>query len=368
MSKKPKILFLYTELAGYTIACLDALAAAGAEVHVVRRPVNSEAPFVFRKGSPVFYYERNQLSRRTLLELAIQISPSLIIVSGWVDKDYLYVSNQLRSRANTVLAFDNQWKASLRQRLASWFASVSFIRNFDYAWVPGKRQETFARKLGFSKERIQMGFYSSATDLYNAYYENTKAEKKDHFPRRFVFVGRYYEFKGISDLWAAYSSLHPEELKNWELWCLGTGDIPPLVHPGIRHWGFVQPDQMEEIIRNCGVFILPSRFEPWGVAVQEFAAAGFPLLCSSQVGAADAFLKVGINGYIYEAGDIGALKSRMIKFISMSDDQLLEMGRQSHQFAGLISPESWAAQALSMARTSVLEKRSDPVLRPDQEK
>jgi len=354
MSKRPKILFLYTELAGYTIACLNALVLAGAEVHVVRKPVNSEAPFVFGEGTGVTYYERTQFSRKALLELASRIQPALIVVSGWVDKDYLYVTQKLRKQANTVLAFDNQWKGSLRQVLASWMARFSFIRSFDFAWVPGHRQERFAGKLGFDKDQIRLGFYSSAADLYNSYYETTKTAKAAHFPKRFVFVGRYYEFKGIRDLWAAFSALRPEEARHWELWCLGTGDIAPAEYPGIKHWGFVQPDQMEEIIRNSGIFILPSLFEPWGVAVQEFAAAGFPLLCSSQVGAADVFLKDGINGYIYKAGDTEALKSKMLKFISMSDNELLEMGRQSHLLAGSISPDSWAAEALSMVRKPVL--------------
>jgi glycosyltransferase involved in cell wall biosynthesis len=352
MPENPRVLFLYTELAGYTLACLNALASAGAEVHVVRRPVNKEAPFIFDGGGKVLFYERSQLSRTSLLELTEEIQPSLIVVSGWIDKDYLYIARKLRKRGQLVLAFDNQWTASLRQRIAGLVARCSFVRNFDHVWVPGQRQAEFARKLGFKAEQIHYGFYSCDSNLYNAYFESGKAGKEKCFPKRFVFVGRYYEFKGIQDLWDAFAALQKEKERGWELWCLGTGDITPMQFPGIRHFGFVQPDQMEQIIKESGVFIMPSHFEPWGVAVHEFAAAGFPLLCSDKVGAADAFLNLGINGYIYEAGDVEGLKNNMRKFTVMPDNQLLEMGRLSHVLSKSISPDSWAQEALSLSRKS----------------
>jgi len=352
MSDHPKILFLYTELAGYSIACLHALASMGAEVHVVRRPVNSEAPFVFQQGSKIFYYERESLSRAALLKIAETINPSLIIVSGWVDKDYLYIARKFKDRAGRVLAFDNQWNASLRQRAASLIGRLSFLRYFNYAWVPGKRQAEFAKRLGFSESEIHLGFYACDISLYNSYFNSSLPGKSKHFPKRFVFVGRYYEFKGVRDLWQAFVELQQEEQCQWELWCLGTGDIQPLNHPGIKHFGFVQPDQMEQIIRQSGVFILPSHFEPWGVAVQEFAAAGFPLLCSNQVGATNAFLQVGINGYIYKAGDVNDLKDKMRKFTKLTDEELLKMGNRSHQNASCLSPVSWASEAMSMAQNT----------------
>lgn len=49
---------------------------------------------------------------------------------------------------------------------------------------------------------------------------------------------------------------------------------------------------MTNLMKQCGVFILPSRIEPWGVVVHEFSAAGFPLLLSDQVGSAESFWKM----------------------------------------------------------------------------
>ena len=35
---------------------------------------------------------------------------------------------------------------------------------------------------------------------------------------------------------------------------------------------------MLPILQGCGVYILPSHFEPWGVSVHEMGVAGFPML------------------------------------------------------------------------------------------
>ncbi len=349
MSENPKILFLYSELAGYSIACLNALVSAGAEVHVVRKPVNNEAPFVFENETSVRYYERGKFNRQLLMELVLKIKPALIVVSGWVDKDYLAVSRNYRKQATQVLVFDNQWTGSIRQRMACLVAKYAIIGHFDAVWVPGERQIEFAERLGFKDGEIYPGFYSCDSKLYSSFYDQSRHLKEKHFPRRFVFVGRYYEFKGILDLWKAFTELYLQGECKWELWCLGTGDLVPVEYPGIRHFGFVQPDQMEDIIQQTGVFILPSHFEPWGVAVQEFATAGFPLICSDEVGAADAFLKEESNGYGFKSGNVQDLKRSMKRIMGLSDEKLIEMARQSHLLGTRINPESWALTALSMA-------------------
>src|SRR5688572_27242054 len=56
-----KIVFLYTELAGYFLACVEAL-SKNAEVMIVRWPVNKEAPFQFSTPGSVKIYNRNEWS------------------------------------------------------------------------------------------------------------------------------------------------------------------------------------------------------------------------------------------------------------------------------------------------------------------
>jgi glycosyltransferase involved in cell wall biosynthesis len=347
MLERPRILFLYTELAGYTLACFSALTAKGAEVHAVRLPVNAEAPFQFGDQASVFLYERSDFDKGSLLQFVRELKPAEIIVSGWIDDAYLHVCRNYES-AQKVLLLDNQWNGSLKQILASFVFRIFLLRHFQYAWVAGSRQAAYASHLGFKPRQIHQAFYSCDFQKFATYYEQSLPQKTGHFPKRFIFVGRYYDFKGVKDVWEAFMELQEEGECGWELWCLGTGTIEPTEFKGIRHLGFVQPERMLEVIESTGVFVLPSHFEPWGVVIHEFAAAGFPLLCSSACGAADLFLEPGINGYVYQSGNIQELKNLLRKISLLPDAELIRMSERSHRLAASVTPEKWADTVLSM--------------------
>jgi glycosyltransferase involved in cell wall biosynthesis len=338
-----KILFLYTELAGYFLACVRELVRQGHEVHIVRWPVNKEAPFEFAFGEGITVYNRSDYNDKQLQALAASIAPDAVVCSGWIDRDYVKVCNQLKKTAVTILALDNKWQGSLKQQFARIISPFTLKRIFKFAWVPGALQAAYARKLGFSENNIRNGFYSADTPFFAAYHDAYKAAKQQHFPHRFIFAGRYYDFKGVRELWQAFAELKEEQPNDWQLWCLGTGDVPPAEHPAIHHFGFVQPNDLHTYLEQTGVFVMPSRVEPWGVVLHEFAAAGFPLVCSSNVGAVNQFVKEGENGFVFSAGDAKNIKAALLKVINTSDENLVQMGETSAVLGKTISPQSWAA-------------------------
>ena len=99
---------------------------------------------------------------------------------------------------------------------------------------------------------------------------------------------------------------------------------------------------MEYYIKNTGVFILPSHFEPWGVVTHEFAAAGFPLILSDKIGAGTKFLDNGYNGFLFSSNNVQELKQAMLNVINLSSDELLKMGIRSMEKAEEITPTKWA--------------------------
>jgi glycosyltransferase involved in cell wall biosynthesis len=347
--EKKKIVFLYTEIATYFLACVEALIKMRAvEVHIVRFDVNKEAPFVFNFPDTLFVYERTNYNDAQLLQLVNALSPDMIVCSGWIDKGYLNVCRHYRNKIATVLTLDNHWKGNLKQHLACILAPFYLHRRFTHCWVPGDLQYTYAKHLGFKDPFILTGFYSCDFNYFNGLYERNKQEKSQNFPKRFIFVGRYVEAKGIRNLWEAFIRLQTEAPNEWELWCLGTGAITPVLHPKIKHFGFVQPAQFPEYIRQCGVFVLPSSFEPWGVAVHEFAAAGFPIICSTAVGANTSFVEDKINGYIYPPQESGALEKALKRMMNQNADDLIAMGEKSVSKAKQITPELWAKTIISL--------------------
>lgn len=336
------VLFLYTELADYFLKCCEEL-SRDCQVHIVRWPVNKEAPFEFKIHPNLHIYDKPQYTYPQLLQLVQEIKPDLITCSGWVDKDYLKIVKQHFGKIPTVLTFDTHWRGDLKQQIAKRLSPFTLLRRFSHAWVPGLIQKTYALKLGFKAEHIYTGFYCCNLPAFNNMFLNQRPLKKLALPKVFLYVGRYYDFKGITDLWEAFISLQKETPNEWELWCLGQGSIAPVSHPKIKHFGFVQPHDLEPILQKAGVFVLPSRFEPWAVVVQEYAAAGFPLLLSKEVGAAETFLEEGKNGFSFASGNPEDLKKQLKKIINSDPNDLLLMSETSHRLAQTIKQQNWTA-------------------------
>ena len=116
MKPRKKALFLYTELAGYFLACVREL-NKDMEVHIVRWEVNAEAPFAFEFDPDWKIYERNQYITKELIDLSEQIQPDVIICSGWIDEGYTSVAKHWMAKVPTVLSLDNHYTGSLRQRV-----------------------------------------------------------------------------------------------------------------------------------------------------------------------------------------------------------------------------------------------------------
>ena len=126
--------------------------------------------------------------------------------------------------------------------------------------------------------------------------------------------------------------------------------LPVSNSDSVRFNEFMQPDQLAKEQAMAGCFVLPSRHEPWGVVVHEFAAAGLPILASDVVGATSKFVIDGYNGFIFKSDSVSALTQAMQKIISCNDDKLEEMGQRSYELSSRITPQSSAAYLLSLIK------------------
>lgn len=352
--KKKKIVFLFTELAGYIVACMRHLASKNeVEVHVVRWPVNAVAPFQFSLNAEnLFFYEREKYTNGQLMQLVRDINPDMILCSGWVDKGYNQICRFYKGKINTVLGLDNPWRSTMKQQVASVLGRFFLPSHFSHCWVPGSPQEKYALKLGFPASRIRTGAYSCDFDAFRQQYLANRQSKSQSFPKRIIFVGRYTKLKGTAELWEAFIRFQNEKPSDWELWCLGKGDMEKDFpkHDKIRNFGFVQPSEMQKFISECGVFILPSHYEHWGVVVHEFAAAGFPLICTTSTGAATMFLRENENGFYAKPCSVDALVEIFRKVSALPEKELLRMGDRSAELAHLITPETWSLTCLELMK------------------
>lgn len=204
-----KILYLYAEVMGYTMATIRELAERGNEVHVVHWDHKKQTPYKAPVVPNIFMYNRSELSVEQIKKLAKNIAPVVTVVSGWMDRGYMSVAKQLRLEGlPVVVGFDDQWHGTLKQWLAIILGRVGYFSQFySHAWVAGLYQFEYARRLGFEKKNIVYDLYSADLRLFNQAYHDSIENKQNHYPHRFLFVGRFEPVKGLDVLLQAWQQL-----------------------------------------------------------------------------------------------------------------------------------------------------------------
>lgn len=342
-SKLLRVLILYTELAGYFIACVKHLLLQQKEVKIllIHYPVNQEAPFAFDLTDNLVSIQYSKDSEARILSEIEAFSPQLILCSGWGNKFYLSVIKKYRTRAKNVVFIDNQWLGSAKQYFLRLISPVWLRRLFHATWVPGEPQKLYAQKLGFKSNQIFTGLYVADSNLFKAIGEE-KLKQKGVFPKVMISVARYIAQKDLPTLWNAFIKANANTGNHWQLHCFGFGDLYHLriENNYIKHHGFVQPEAMRAYLPQSGVYVLPSLFEPWGVAVHEMAMSALPMILSDKIGSASFFLDK-YNGCIFEAGNELMLQEKLEKLMNLTDEELWKMAHHSFEQGTKLELSDW---------------------------
>jgi glycosyltransferase involved in cell wall biosynthesis len=128
---------------------------------------------------------------------------------------------------------------------------------------------------------------------------------------RFLFIGLDWERKNGPMLLRAFSRLR-QELPAARLDLVG--DVPRVDVPGVVVHGLIDRRSadgrvlMERLLQEATCFVMPSRYEPFGMVYVEAAAAGVPSIGTTVGGAADA---IGDGGLLVDPTDDAALLDAM---------------------------------------------------------
>ena len=339
-----RFLFLLTELNGYLGNCIQLLRdETHADIKVIYRPYTKNAPFALSL-SQIEVADKSSFSIDQLILACLEWRPDIVFISGWADRDYMRVVHKLKKNGIIIVAgVDTVWTGSLRQQVGCLLSTMVTRPYSTHMWVAGHKQYQFAERLGYSDDQILTG-------LYAADVRNFKTIQNYAHGKYLVFVGRFEPEKGVQLLYDAFNSLSADERKGWKLKMIGRGSlkINMPATADIEIHDFLQPQQLVPFIADSGGFILASINEPWGVVVQEFAAAGKPLLLSSAVNSGEAFLIHNYNGLKFQSGNFNSLKSTLVRFFNLSDEERTLMGIRSTELAEHNEPKYWIAKLMSL--------------------
>lgn len=352
-----RVCFLWSHLSGYMNVMFEEIARHGGEVFVSHFSNSDEAPvahsmFDWINTKNRVEWPEGKIDGESLQRSVLSFDPDILLVSGWSHKEYLRLAAGLRgSKTIRILAMDNQWRATPRQQLGVRYFKLALRSKFDLAFVPGERQREFASRLGFAAHEIVDGLFPSSRSIESASSEAPGAEK-----RSFLYVGRLSPEKGIELLLRAYASYRATATSPWNLTVAGTGPMSDRVRAAnVDYRGFVQSEALPELFAAAGAFVMPSSFEQWGVAIQEAASAGLPIICTNACGAAVHLVRPHFNGYLFDPKERRQLELLMRKLSTLSERELLAMRLNSRRLAGQYSAPLWVnrlASAVSIYQQS----------------
>ena len=131
-----------------------------------------------------------------------------------------------------------------------------------------------------------------------------------------LYVGMVNEEKGLLDLVRALKLLANKDTK-LVLHVAGRIDIEPDYYKKVREeslmgcvetvfHGFLNRHALDRLYSQAHIFVLPSRYETYGMVIAEAMAHGLPIVATDSGGIPE-LIESGKSGLLYKAGDIEKL-------------------------------------------------------------
>jgi glycosyltransferase involved in cell wall biosynthesis len=320
---------------------LFAALAASEEVDlrvIFARPLAPERLAIGWEPSP-----RAGLDRAPLTEpVSGQVCPSLLLDRhapvlnamrlAWTQRDRLHLINGIWAEPAFAAALcvlmatqtryaiyseaPNPYRARRRwkQTVQAAFGG-SAVRRSKGLLPVGRFGEDFFRSLGARPEQLYpFGYFrSNPNDL------PVRRTRRDNETRcELIYVGQLIERKGVDLLLEAVASVplslaivgdgeRRDSLKDMAV-TLGIADR-------VHFEEVIPSSQVPDRIAQADLLVLPSRWDGWGLVVNEALMVGVPVLASDGCGASE-LVREGQNGYVFRSGDVLDLQDKLRRHLN----------------------------------------------------
>lgn len=171
--------------------------------------------------------------------------------------------------------------------------------------------------------------------------------KRTAYPKRvrILTIGRLIPRKGFQFLIRALPQVLEKAETNFEIEIVGDGPYrDELVHLAenlgvashIHFSGSVPYAELPEKYRRADIFILPSLAEGMPLVVLEAMGTGLPII-ASRVQGIDELVAAGVNGEVFDPGDVDELARCLVKLINAGEHRVA-MGKASIE---RVKPYDW---------------------------
>lgn len=246
------------------------------------------------------------------------------------------------------------WKQSLKKFGLKYllFPRINYFLNI------GTQNRLFYKSYGINDKRIIFCPYSVDNDRFRAERASYSSKLQDirtsmgigEQDKVILYSGKYIAKKRPLDLLKAYIKL---KKPNCWLLMIGEGELRTELEALIKEHqlsrviltGFINQSKISEYYAISDVFVMCSTIgETWGLSVNEAMNFDLPLVVSDQTGSAGDLVKEGVNGYLFETGNVDELTAKLNQLLY---DKQLSWSTSSQQ---IVDEYSYATIARNVAQ------------------
>ncbi|MBK1620620.1 hypothetical protein CKO42_19745 [Lamprobacter modestohalophilus] len=234
---------------------------------------------------------RDRLAWRDVPRLigALQrLRPDVVVVNGWGMRDAILAHLWCRlSRMSRVVVSDSQAIDFSRSALKEGIKRT-ILSGTGSAFVAGEPHRRYAMALGVPASRITFG----CDVVDNAHFRPARLARQLGW-YRLLSVARLAEQKNLLSAGSAFLAFvaNRPAAEPWQWSIAGYGPLQAEIQAmanssggRIRLLGAVDYADLPATYAAADLFWQPSRWEPWGLAVNEAMASGLPVLVSARCG------------------------------------------------------------------------------------
>jgi glycosyltransferase involved in cell wall biosynthesis len=291
------------------------------------------------------------------------------IVMGWYLRSYWQAVAACAWQKVPVLVRGDSHLGTPRsaaKKVAKQFTHRTMLRSFDGFLSVGSLNTAYLKRYGVPDRKIFRvpHFVDNEFFAAGASDEGARAAARtamDVVPGEIValFVGRLIDLKRPRDLVQAAARLNKASGEVVRVVFAGAGPLAEAVAEEARRLGvpvsllgFRNQSELPAIYAASDFLVVSSDQETWGLVVNEAMASGIPAIVSRAVGCAPDMIVPGVTGFVYPAGDIGALAEAMHRAGRLARDPATPAALQR------ISDEHSCARAVHSTLEAVAQVRS----------
>jgi glycosyltransferase involved in cell wall biosynthesis len=231
----------------------------------------------------------------------------------------------MRGESNGIEEPNNPVKARVKRVFLNWLFHK--VKAFLYIGTHNRR---FYEGYRISQDQLFLVPYTVDNDFFQQKVSQAAVHRESFREslnlaagrRIILYAAKLTNVKRPKDLLAAYKLLSTDGVQEPEPYLLFVGDgilkseletsARETGWNSIRFLGFRNQSELPAMYDLCDVFVLPSGFEPWGLAINEVMNAGKAVVVSDIIGCAIDLIGDRENGRIFSTGDIEGLRESLI--------------------------------------------------------